>query len=125
MWKIVSGSRTTSAPGSEQTHARVGWAIPCGAVPINNAIMTNRADAMTADSPITAFAIKQSGGKLEALGDVYDAAPYGIVVPNDQADFAAALQQALTDIKKSGHYDAVLAKYGIEKGAVATFEVNP
>ena len=92
---------------------------------VNNAIMTNRADAMTADSPITAFAIKQSGGKLEALGDVYDAAPYGIVVPNDQADFAAALQQALTDIKKSGHYDAVLAKYGIEKGAVATFQVNP
>jgi polar amino acid transport system substrate-binding protein len=54
--------------------------------------MTNRADIATADSPITAFAIKQSGGKPERWA-TSDAAPYGIVVPNDQADFAAALSR--------------------------------
>jgi polar amino acid transport system substrate-binding protein len=92
---------------------------------VNNAIMTGRADAMTADSPITSYAIKQSDGKLQALGDVYDAAPYGIVTAKEQADFAAAIAQAFSDIKKSGHYDAILAKYGLDKGAVTKFEVNP
>ncbi len=92
---------------------------------VNNAIMTGRADAMTADSPITSYAIKQSDGKLQALGDVYDAAPYGIVVHKDQSDFAAAIAQAFADIKKSGHYDAILAKYGLEKGAATSFQVNP
>lgn len=92
---------------------------------VNNAIVNDRADAMTADSPITLYAIKQSSGKLESLGEVYDAAPYGIVVNKDQADFAAAVAQAFSDIKKSGHYDAVLAKYGLQKGAVPDFKVNP
>ena len=92
---------------------------------VNNAIMTGRADAMTADSPITSFAIKQSDGKLQALGDVYDAAPYGIVGNKDQKDFADAIAKAFGDIKASGHYDAILAKYGLDKGGISKFEVNP
>ncbi len=92
---------------------------------VNNAIMTGRADAMTADSPITSYAIKQSDGKLQALGDVYDAAPYGIVVNKDQKDFSDAIAQAFADVKKSGHYDAILAKYGLDKGGISSFQVNP
>lgn len=92
---------------------------------VNNAMVNNRADAMTADSPITLFAIKQSNGAIESLGKVYDAAPYGIVVNKDEPDFAAAIAQAFADIKKSGHYEAILAKYGMESAAVSSFQVNP
>jgi polar amino acid transport system substrate-binding protein len=42
-----------------------------------NALVLGKADAMTADSPVTAYAIKQAGGKLQQAGDIVDAAPYG------------------------------------------------
>ena len=42
-----------------------------------NAVILGQADAMSADSPVTAWAIKESAGKLEAAGAVFDSAPYG------------------------------------------------
>ena len=67
-----------------------------------NAVVTGRADAMLADSPVVAYAIKQSGGKLEALGDIYEAAPYGYVVPKAETEFAEAIVQALEEIEADG-----------------------
>ncbi len=32
---------------------------------------------MSADSPVTLYAIKQSDGKLEQVGEVFDSLPYG------------------------------------------------
>ena len=46
-----------------------------------SAVVTGKADAMLADSPVVAYAVKQSGGKLATLGDIYEAAPYGYVLP--------------------------------------------
>ena len=48
------------------------------------AVASGKADAMLADSPVVAYAVKQSGGKIEAAGGIYDAAPYGAVVPKDR-----------------------------------------
>jgi len=80
---------------------------------------------MLADSPVTAYAVKQSGGKLEPLGDVYDSAPYGVVLPKDQRQFAEAVAEALKEMKADGSYEEVLKAWGTEGGAVDTFEVKP
>ena len=53
-----------------------------------SAVVTGKADAMLADSPVVAYAVKQSGGKLATLGEVYEAAPYGYVVPKAETEFA-------------------------------------
>ena len=53
-----------------------------------SAVVSGKADAMLADSPVVAYAVKQSGGKLEPLGDIYDAAPYGYVLPKGETEFA-------------------------------------
>lgn len=90
-----------------------------------NALVSGRAAAMLADSPIALYAVKMSNGKLTALGDTYDSAPYGFAVNKADTDFAAAIAQATKDIKASGQYDAILAKYGLEKGAIGDFQVNP
>lgn len=90
-----------------------------------SAVATGKADAMLADSPVVAYAVKQSGGKIEALGDVYQAAPYGYVVPKAETEFAAALAEALKEIKADGSYQAALAKWGVEQGAITDFAVNP
>ena len=90
-----------------------------------NAVVTGRAVAMLADSPVTAYAVKQAAGKLAPLGDVYEAAPYGYVLPKDQTDFGAVIAEALKQLKESGQYDAALSTWGVEAGAIDDFAVNP
>jgi polar amino acid transport system substrate-binding protein len=90
-----------------------------------NAVVSGKADAMLADSPVVAYAVKQTGGKLETLGDIYDAAPYGYVLPKDQTEFAEAIVEALEQIEADGSYEAALKKWGVEQGAIDDFAVNP
>lgn len=92
---------------------------------VTASVVSGRADAMLADSPITQYAVKQAKGKLKAVGDVYDAAPYGYVVPKDQTQFADVLAQALKEVKSDGSYDKALSKWGIQSGAIDSFAVNP
>lgn len=89
------------------------------------AVASGRAAAMLADSPVVAYAVKQSAGKLEALGDIYDGAPYGYVLSSSDADFAAAIVEALSSLKADGSYDKILANWGVEQGAISDFAVNP
>lgn len=92
---------------------------------VNNALISGKAVAMLADYPITQYAIKQSNGKLSALGDQYGQAPYGYAVTKENQAFAEAISGALDDMKKNGTYDAVLSKYGINAAAVTSFAINP
>jgi polar amino acid transport system substrate-binding protein len=80
---------------------------------------------MLADSPVGAYAVKQSGGKLEPLGDIYDAAPYGFVLPKGETEFAQAIVEALKQLEQEGTYKAALEKWGVEQGAISDFTVNP
>jgi len=89
------------------------------------AVATGKADAMLADSPIVGYAIKQSAGKLAAVGDVYDAAPYGYVAPKAETEFSQALVDALKALETSGAYKKTLTTWGAEAGAINDFAVNP
>jgi polar amino acid transport system substrate-binding protein len=91
---------------------------------VTSDVVSGKTVAMLADSPVGLYAIKQTG-QLEALGDIYDSAPYGYVVPKDQTDFANLLVEALKATKADGSYDAALKKYAVEKGAIDNFAVNP
>jgi polar amino acid transport system substrate-binding protein len=90
-----------------------------------SAVVTGKADAMLADSPVAAYAVKQSAGKLATLGPIYEAAPYGYVLPKAETDFAGAVAEALKEISTEGSYQASLQKWGVEQGAVTDFAVNP
>ncbi len=59
------------------------------------------------------------------MGDIYDAAPYGFVVPKDQTDFAQAIADALSQLASDGTYKAALDKWGNSSGAISDFSVNP
>src|SRR5699024_6274616 len=43
-----------------------------------NAVALGQVDAMSADSPVTLYAIAQTDGKLQAAGETFDIAPYGV-----------------------------------------------
>ena len=89
------------------------------------AVGSKKADAMLADSPVAAYAVKQTKGTLELLGDVYDSAPYGYVLPKEETEFAAAVVEALKALKTDGTYEKVLKNWGVESGAIDSFAVNP
>ena len=89
------------------------------------AVATGKADAMLADSPIVAYAVKQSGGKIEAVGEIYDAAPYGYVLPKAETEWAQAIADALKATDASGAYKKALGNWGVEDGAITDFAVNP
>ena len=87
------------------------------------ALMNGEIDAMSADSPVTGFAIKGSGGALEAAGDVFDTAPYGWPVQKDSG-LAESLRQALEHVMSTGQYKAIATKWGVEKGMIAKPAIN-
>jgi polar amino acid transport system substrate-binding protein len=89
------------------------------------AIVSGKDDAGLADSPVMAYAVKQTQGKLELLGDVYDSAPYGYVVAKDQTQFAQAIATAVKSLIADGSYTKVLEKWGVQAGAVTDPTVNP
>jgi polar amino acid transport system substrate-binding protein len=89
------------------------------------AVGSKKADAMLADSPVAAYAVKQTKGTLELLGDVYDSAPYGYVLPKNETEFAAAVVEALKALQTDGTYEKVLKNWGVESGAIDSFAVNP
>jgi polar amino acid transport system substrate-binding protein len=89
------------------------------------AVVTGKDDAMLADSPVVAYAVKQSKGQLEALGDIYEAAPYGYVIKKDQTDFAQAISDAVSALISDGSYKTILQKWGVEAGGIDKSAVNP
>jgi len=92
----------------------------------NLALSSGRADVVLADSPVNAYAAKQSNGQFEIVGQVYGTAPYGIAVPKDSAHagLAEAISLALADLAQKGTYQQILQKWGVQAGAVTTFGLN-
>ena len=87
------------------------------------AVVLGRADATAADSPVLAYAVLQTKGKLALAGKIFGEAPYGISVAKKSA-LAQAIQEAFVAVKKDGSYDSILKKWGVEAGAVSNFTIN-
>lgn len=89
------------------------------------AIASGKDAAGLADSPVGAYAVKQTGGQLQLLGAIYDSAPYGYAVPKAQTQFAQAIASAVDSLIKDGTYVKILQKWGVQQGAITKAEVNP
>jgi polar amino acid transport system substrate-binding protein len=89
------------------------------------AVVSGKDVAVLADSPVMAYAVKQTKGQLTLLGDIYDSAPYGYVTAKDQTQFAQALQGAVKSLIADGTYGKVLDKWGVQAGAITDPTVNP
>ncbi len=89
-----------------------------------NAVVLGQADAMSADSPVTAYAIKQSNGKLEAAGEIFDSAPYGWPVAKG-SPLAASLQKALEHLIETGDYKTIASNWGgVQAGMITKPVIN-
>ena len=90
-----------------------------------SAVVSGKDDAMLADSPVCAYAVKQTNGQLALAGQIYDSAPYGYVLPKDQNDFGDAIAGAVKALIADGSYQKILDKWGVTAGAITSPAVNP
>ncbi|MGI8679188.1 MAG: ABC transporter substrate-binding protein [Jatrophihabitans sp.] len=90
------------------------------------ALNSGRADVVLADTPVLAYAVRQSGGAFELIGNPYNTLPYGIPVPKGSvyAGLDQALLAALKHLASDGTYLAILNKWGEQGGAIGRFQIN-
>lgn len=87
------------------------------------AVVDGRADAFSADLPVTGDAVAKLSDQLQTVGDVFDAAPYGFATQKD-SDTTKAVQAALQSLMDDGTYLEILKAAGIEAGALDEATVN-
>ncbi|MGN6273711.1 MAG: ABC transporter substrate-binding protein [Protaetiibacter sp.] len=126
--------QATTYEETDELPAKSQECVDAGKEPINilkyekqdeasNALALGQADAMTADSPITQYAVSKLSDKIELAGDAFDVAPYGIAVDKG-SPLAKAIQAALQSLVDDGTYLEILGKWGVDAGAVDSITIN-
>jgi ABC-type amino acid transport substrate-binding protein/predicted Ser/Thr protein kinase len=90
---------------------------------VTAALIAGEIDAMSADSPVTGFAIKLSGGALVPAGQVFDSAPYGWPVAKG-SKLSGPLLRALEHLIETGEYKTIATMWGVERGMITTPKLN-
>ncbi|WP_130179166.1 ABC transporter substrate-binding protein [Cryobacterium sp. SO1] len=88
-----------------------------------NAVVLGQADALSADSPVTLYAVDQTGDELQLAGETFDVAPYGIVVAKG-SELTLAVQAALQSMVDDGSYQAILDEWGVADGGIDEITIN-
>lgn len=88
-----------------------------------NAVVLGQADAFSADSPVSLYAISQLDGKLQLAGETFDVSPYGFAVEKDSG-MAEAVQAALQAMVDDGSYAAILDAWGVGSGGLDEITIN-
>lgn len=90
---------------------------------VTQAVVDGRAAAFSADLPVTGDAVAKLGDKLEVVGEVFDAAPYGFATQKG-SKMTEAVQVALQSLIDDGTYGKIMKSAGIESGALKTATIN-
>ncbi|MHB8511271.1 MAG: ABC transporter substrate-binding protein [Actinomycetota bacterium] len=96
----------------------------------NLAVLSGRAVACLADTPVADYQVKVTRGKVKVTGEYVSPSPYGIVIERasgvapGNAPLTKAIHDAVQKMIDSGVYGKILAKYGIVAGAITTSKIN-
>jgi len=88
-------------------------------------LLGGKVDAIYADSPIVDFAILQTEGRLELLGEMRDGANYGVVIAKDDEQLTVAVQAALQELMDNGTLTTIAELWGNGQGAMSEALLNP
>ena len=88
-------------------------------------VVTCKAVAFYADTPVAGYAISQTGDQLATLGEDEGVAPEGAAIKKGDSATDEAVQKALQKLMDDGTYRKILKHWGAEGGAVTKAEINP
>ncbi len=119
---VVKQSDTCRSEGKPQIDVQA-YPDQTGA---NLAVVSGRADVVLADRPTVAFAVSQSNGTLEEVGQPYNSALASIAVPKgaEYQGLAEGLQAGLRKLADDGTYQEILSKWNLQAGAITDFTIN-
>jgi len=86
------------------------------------AVVLGQADAFSADSPVSLYAISKLK-KLQPAGKTFDATPYGMAVAKGSG-MAEAVRAALQSLVDDGSYAKILNKWGVADGGMKQITIN-
>jgi polar amino acid transport system substrate-binding protein len=90
---------------------------------VNLAVSSGRAEVGMADSPVADYQVAQSKGVFALVGKAFGVAPYGLAIPKTSG-LTAAMAAALKEIIADGTYGKILAKWGLQSGAITEPKIN-
>lgn len=114
-------SATCEEQGQEPVQIQ-GYALESD---VYQAVVDGTAQALTADTPVVAYAASESAGAIEVIGDVSDPGLYGIALPKTQTEFADLVAEAIAQLIEDGTYGEILEAWNLNDAAITTPEVNP
>jgi ABC-type amino acid transport substrate-binding protein/predicted Ser/Thr protein kinase len=128
------GVTYASIQETEEVPAKSDQCVAAGVSPIDKVVYTRQDDltaaliageveAMAADSPVTGFAVKLSGGQLAPAGEIFDTAPYGWPVAKGSG-LAESLRRALEHLIQTGEYRTIATMWGVEAGMITSPVIN-
>jgi polar amino acid transport system substrate-binding protein len=84
------------------------------------AVLNGHAQEAFVDSQVAGYLVSISKGRLELVGRAYDAAPFGLATAKSTTGegLALALRAALRTLVSNGTYAAILAQWGVTRGAL-------
>ncbi|GAA4538190.1 ABC transporter substrate-binding protein [Amycolatopsis samaneae] len=93
---------------------------------VNLALNAKRVQGELADSPVIDYAITQTSGQMERVGDPYDSLPYGIVLKKNSGDYGKAVQGAVQKLMDDGTLQKLIDKWKLNPvGVLKKSEINP
>ncbi|WP_415856631.1 ABC transporter substrate-binding protein [Sinomonas sp. G460-2] len=92
---------------------------------LNTRLVNGGLDAMSADSPVVGYAITQTKGAVEKIGDTTEVAPEGIAVAKSDTALAGLIQKVVAKLIADGSYKKILDTWGNADGAITKAELNP
>lgn len=113
--KVAAKTGTVSADYTESIKDKYGLTITYfeDSPSMYQAVMTGAAVACFEDFSVIGWAIKNDGTSLKTVGDVVNPGYYGFAVKKgENSELLELFNAGLANIKKSGEYDKLLAKYG-------------
>ena len=72
---------------------------------------------------MTGYAINQSNGALQAVGEIFDASSYGLPVAK-ASPLAESLRQAVMHLIRTREYRDIMDKWGVEAGMITAPVIN-
>ncbi|HVC67641.1 MAG TPA: ABC transporter substrate-binding protein [Acidimicrobiales bacterium] len=89
----------------------------------NVAVSSGRADVGYVDSPVAAYVVANSNGVFQNSGAPFNLSPYGLAVQKN-GGMAAPVQATVNLLISNGVYGQILAKWGVQAGAVTSATLN-
>jgi polar amino acid transport system substrate-binding protein len=92
---------------------------------VTTRLVAGGVDAMVSGGGTISYALSQTNGRLELLGDLYNPSLVGIAVAKDDVPLANLVSQVLNKLIADGTYGKILDGWGMKVLAIDKSVVNP